>query len=396
MNIVRRQSIGQFVINNYFYFALGVYFLMMVNGVFRAGVIMTVVMLIVLATHIKDIRYLSKNGLIVLCYIGLNLVSIIWMDLNTYGINIYIQEIITSILPIVLFFAVKNCDRDKVLDSILYGTLICVLIGAVLFVWMPDFYRQYEATYGFAVSSRIEHCRQGMASFIGRIPLGTYTVVAAAIALKKYIDENYSFKNLITFFILIAGSIMTAQRSSWFGSIILVVYMLYKLLKSGRRKIFFQLLAMILLGVGVMAYYFRSELLAATQIGTKSLGLVSAVLERSSTWNRLIGNTNSMILGGGLGTGGHRARVISADTVTDGNFVKVIGEIGYIGLFMLLIIAFIVLFKYWAKKREILGFFVVVFILIQMTGSNIAALQVTAPLFWAFMGLSEYKETNDI
>lgn len=390
MNRGNKQSIGKFIVNNYFYFALGVYFLMMINGTFRAGVIMTLVMAFVWVSHLKDIRYLSKLGVVVFIYLFFNLISIVWMDLDLYGVEIYLQELITSILPIVLFFAVKSCNKDCILNSILYGTLICVVIGAILFVWMPEFYRQYEATYGFAVSSRIEHCRQGMASFIGRIPLGTYSVVAAAIALKQYILEEYKSKKLVIFLILIAGSIMTAQRSSWFGSIILVIYMLYSLLKSGKKKTFFQLLAIIIIGICTFVSYFRSELLSATQIGSKSLGFASAILERSITWSNLIGDTNSVLLGGGLGTGGHRARVISANTVTDGNYIKIIGEIGYIGLIIFLIIAADVLIKYLKIKRDRLGFFVVAFILIQMTGSNIVALQVTAPIYWAFLGLSEY------
>lgn len=352
---ISKGSIVESLVENYFYIALGVYLLTMLLRGFRPGVAISLVLFCILFELFFKMRYVSKLDMLIIIYILYNTISICWMNVEKYTISVYFEEYITSILPILLFWATKIGDKEKILNGLLYSTLICVVLGFALFIIMPEFYREFEYSQGYAVSSRIEHCRQGLASYIGRIPLGTYTVIAAAIALKEYLKKNYSIKYLIYFGILVGGSILTSQRSSWFGSALLCAFLLYSLLTSGKKKVFVQTLVLLFVGIYIAFHFMSSTLVNSTQIVSKSTNILTAVFERNGTWAALLERSN-ILFGGGLGTGGHRARVITSSSVTDGNYIKIIGEIGVIGLLLFFAIAFIVLFKLW-KKKDILSCF---------------------------------------
>ena len=184
------------------------------------------------------------------------------------------------------------------------------------------------------------------------------------------------------------SSVMTSQRSSWVGSILLILFLLLYLLRTKKRKVFFQVSSIFVIGIIAIFIIYGRNLFVETQVTSKSLSRYNAIGERFTTWSRLFENTN-IWFGRGLGTGGHRARSISAlDTVTDGNYAKIIGETGIVGIVLFIMICILWLSRQFKDNfKDKAAIFIIVFILLQAFGSNIIALQVTAPVFWVAMGI---------
>lgn len=387
-------KVYDWLINGYFYIAFGVYFITMFYMSFRPGTAIAVVILLFAIPTFFRIKDLSSLDVLVVIYTLYSLASYSWVSLPGFTFRVYIQEVITSIFPILFFFAARTADKRKIYDSIIGSVFICCLVGIVLYITVPTFYLEFAYYEGFAASSRVVHVRQGLSSFVGRIPLGTYTVVAAAICLYRYFDKA-KVRYLCLFLFFVFSSIMTAQRSSWAGSVLLLGIMCIKLLTNHKRKVFYQMIGVFFVGFFIIVFAYGKELLAATQVTSKSLNVFTAIGERSESWQRLFDNTN-VLIGRGLGTSGHRARDVSAfDTVTDGNYVKMIGEIGIIGTLLFTNICLSCLIRHFRQNNtDGAAVFVILFILVQALGSNIIALQITAPVFWMMMGLYAADETK--
>lgn len=393
-----RSFLAKKIVNHYFSIALGVYLITMLHMSFRPGVAMSIVLglIAILVVH-RQTRFCLADFLVLL-YVLYNLLSYFWISLPGFSFAAFCQEVITSIFPIFLYYGMDYANRERLYFDIVFSVLLCVIIGIVLYITLPQFYLDYACFEGFAATNRAIHVRQGLSSYIGRIPLGTYVVVAAAVCLKDYIKRGRK-ASLYLMMLFVLASALTAQRSSWFGCALLLMVLLRSMAKTIRLKFLCVFFATIIIAMfanlgGFNNFsFFDNEVMGNSQIATKSINVLDAVDERFLTWSNLINNTN-IVVGRGLGTGGHRARSVSrSDTVTDGNYMKMLGEIGVIGLVLFFLATISALVKLKENKENDVALFIVFFILLQNFGSNITALQITAPLYW--MGLGFFKISDD-
>lgn len=382
-----RSFLAPKIVNHYFFIALGVYLITMLNMSFRPGVAMSVVLGLVIVISLHSQMELCLTDLLVFVYIAYNLLSFFWISLPNFTFAIFLQEVITSIFPIFLYFGMAYANRDTLYFDIIISVFLCVVIGIILFVTVPEFYREYACFEGYAATTSILHVRQGLSSYIGRIPLGTYTVIAAAITLSIYSSKNSKIF-IPVFLLFICASVLTAQRSSWFGSVLLLFFFFIREAKNSAVRIAFQICLMVVLTLLIYPLLGDIELLDSSQVATKSMNIFDAIAERSGQWTSTFSDT-SILWGKGLGLGGHRAMGY-IKVVTDGNFAKMIAEIGIIGLGLFLMITLSCVKKLY-KSKDYLSLFFVFFILSQCMGSNIVALQITAPLYW--MALGSFKMT---
>ena len=352
--------------------------------------------LIVILVFHRQMRFCLTDFLVCL-YILYNLLSFFWISLPGFSFLKFSQEVITSVFPVFLYFGMSYADRDSIYFDIVVSVLLCVVIGVVLYITLPQFYMDYAFFEGFTARNSAFHVRQGLSSYIGRIPLGTYVVVAAAICLNDYMKRE-RIASLCLMILFFCASILTAQRSSWFGCAMLLIVLLWHMVKTIRLKFIIGLFVGVF--VAMIAYsnsfsgfnFFDNEVMGGSQVTRKSINVFDALDERFTSWSNLMNNTN-IIIGRGLGTGGHRARSISRfDTVTDGNYMKMLGETGIFGLSLFFLATLSALAKLKQKKDNGVVIFIIVFILLQCFGSNIIALQITAPLYWMSLGFFKIRD----
>ena len=393
---VTKTKFSTLLINWYFAIAIFIYLFTMLFSFVRPGVIMSGVLLIILLCLILNNRFrkISKLDLSIICYALYCLLSFLWNTVEGYSINIYFQEVTVSIFPIVIYFSAKNCDKEQVGYNALKAIIICSIIGCVLYILLPQNYCQYLYNMGFSASANSWNCRQGFNSFIGRTAMGSYSVMGMALAVHFYkngiMKKNHA---IISFYFLFIICLLTSQRSACFGGVVLFIYFTYLLLKKINAKIIILFLIGIILITLGLVYAKKMNLFEFLQLTSKINKMGNAFGERTKYWLTAIKSVNFLILGDGLGSAGHRMVGISSTYITDGNFAKMLVEIGVIGC-----ILFCCMLYFYLKKnmRNIrlngLSLFMVIFILVQATGSNVLSTQIIAPILWLFLGWEECEK----
>lgn len=111
-----------------------------------------------------------------------------------------------------------------------------------------------------------------------------------------------------------------------------------------------------------------------------------AINERSDNWFDAFKHGN-LIIGGGLGAFGQKVLGYSKIIIADGNYFKMLAEIGAIGILLFLTIIISSLVKGFKDLRNnYLEIGIVIGISIQAIGSNIFTYQIVIPIFWYAVG----------
>ena len=133
--------------------------------------------------------------------------------------------------------------------------------------------------------------------------------------------------------------------------------------------------------------------------------LSSAIAERSDSWFEGLSNTTSIITGDGLGKYGHKVVEFSDLSIPDGNYFRMIAEIGILGFLIFVSIISTAIYKGFLKIRTHYVQLIVIFIIcLQSVGSDLFSFQLVAPIFWYSIGAcnklhhppgkKELKQTN--
>jgi riboflavin transporter FmnP len=118
-----------------------------------------------------------------------------------------------------------------------------------------------------------------------------------------------------------------------------------------------------------------------------------AIGERRGNWLDAFKGGN-IIWGGGLGAFGHKVLEYSKVVIADGNYFKMIAEVGIIGTFIFIAIvirSLIAGFKDFRNKYLEIG--IVMGLAIQAIGSNILTYQIIVPIFWYAVGRLANKKS---
>ena len=97
--------------------------------------------------------------------------------------------------------------------------------------------------------------------------------------------------------------------------------------------------------------------------------------------------TQNLLTGDGLGRYSHKAVEYSDKFISDGNYFRMIAEIGILGFLIFTLIIITSLFKgYRNFKEKYIELGIIVIICMQAVGSNVFAFQLIAPIFWYSIG----------
>ena len=182
------------------------------------------------------------------------------------------------------------------------------------------------------------------------------------------------------------ATILTFRRGAMFSLFIVIIvlhYIAYLKFNFLKKRYFIIELLFIYF---IYNYFLTDYTFFIEDLLERSSEISQAVGERSFTWAYAFQDL-TFIFGKGLGAVGHKSIGFSKILIADGNYFKMIAEIGIFGtllFFLILISSFWNGFKDFKNKYLDLG--IIFCICLIGIGSNIFTFQSIVPIFWYAMG----------
>ncbi len=401
MSAKLKKIINEYICLIYPVFTL-IYFAHVFFPFIRTGI--TITFFLAIAAAVICLLYFTVKTLedkVFSLYVLFNLISGIWCVLYGIPLSVFIGEVSTTLLPMILYYAGRGFDEDntaKYYHGLVLAALLCGAIGAVFYIWAPQFYIDFSYANKFISKADVPTMRVRMNSIIGSGAMGAfvaYSTCVSAYFLRKP-DKKNRILGIVYLILSILFSFMANQRSAMFCVILfLVFYKLVDILVDKRKPVKYLWIAAggvaaLLVGVFVFArgvfekFYIR---LASIPDGFG---------ERTGSWVDGLKSMKNIWIGDGLGSHGHRAAGIQPYIVADGGLVKLYIEMGIIGSAM---IAFVVIMVYIrsAKVKEkkislvVPELAVITSAILMSIGSNVLETEVCAPIVYFALGRAVRK-----
>lgn len=373
-------------VKNYYLIVMFLYLLSLKINSLRVGVISAVIMLLIAGLFFLKFGINLRGGkteVLVVAFFLTSFFSVINYIKGEASISVFLQTASNSLLPIVFFWCgQKNIIFSK--KSYLIAHDICCMIGVYLLIRKPSWY------YMFCISRGYSYTR--LSSCFGSTVVGILSCIAIVFSL-QLIQNSGAMIWKMQFLLSCSFALLSMQRSAWIVSFLAIIAFHYWLLKWHLIRIrqivlelFVIILALIISKDYVIAVFARW--LLEHQV---SGGSVWRMFDRSTQWVGVMGQSN-WLTGSGLGLRGHRAAVVG---VADGDWIRLLCEIGIIGVLILLLIIFEASkVRRYDLKRGLGPLLIILMLSLQMVGSNVLEFQIIAPAFWMSVGQTAYISTN--
>ncbi|WP_300705004.1 O-antigen ligase family protein [Bacteroides sp.] len=318
-------------------------------------------------------------------------------------IIILIYGISYLVLPQLLFFNLGRCiDNHKLYKSvqfILYCNAFLIGMGIIFSMFQPSFYlsfveralpSQYEV---YGTSPRLVSYL-GDSMSIGVICSSSFILSISLLSGKK---------RCILALIFCIGCIMSMQRGAWISmtaSTLLYVFVFSKIkifsFKINRRVAF--VLSAVLITAIYLIYKIQTswsdEFLFFDILTRRFDRIGGAASERTNQWISIIDAAMHNWGGLGIGTMSHKGVNFGFPiTCPDGNYFRILGDIGFIGLLCFLFLNFLALLHLY-KLRQWSVLCVIIIYLMQAIGTNVFDLFYSSFIYWFFIGVSFKDKIN--
>lgn len=383
------------ILDFYYLIIIGLYVISMFIPGIRIGVIASVLISLFIFKYFRLNSYYFKNliDILVFAYILYNLISFIWFLFSGVPVSVFIREYSNSILPIFFYYFAKTVNKQN--NNFYHYTLkaiaICFVLGFILFIKQPYFYRYFLSNID-AVGTNILSTSQFYRSLIGVTATGSLGVIGTLISLSEII-ESKGRKGKITLIICVIAVLLTFRRSALFVLLISLIgfhylsYFKYNLLR--KRYLLIEILIILLIALLISNDNEYKDLFF--ELYNRLLMLSDAVGERSGNWLKGLKYGN-LIIGSGLGVFGHKVVQYSNRYIPDGNYIRMLAEIGIIGaLIFISIVVGSILKGLKNLKENYLEIGIIIILSLQAIGSDIFSFQLIAPIFWFSIGRCQIK-----
>lgn len=356
----------------------------------RLGVVTSVIILLVVYNTINrhDLLKNSDINKLVLAYLFYNTCSALLYVFSGIPLSVFFAEWSNSILPIFFFYI---SSKEKTESFKFYNITLLVLIISFItgfYLWMND-----SENYKIFMDTT-EGPGTGLdffQSLYGLTATGAFGVIGFLISSSLVLRSNGK-KGKIAIIICFVATILTFRRGSIF-SLFIAIFILHYIafLKFNFIKKRYFIIEMLFIYF-VFKYYLSDYDVFLESLLDRSSQFSKAIDERSFAWAYVFQDF-SFVFGKGLGSVGHKSIGFSKILIADGNYFKMIGEIGIFGTFIffaILILSFWNGFK--DLKNNFLDLGIIFSICLIAIGSNIFTFQSIAPIFWYAIGrLSNFK-----
>lgn len=356
----------------------------------RVGVFMSVVMLFIIFYLIKNRLFSLRNNLdlLVFFYILYNSLSILWFLLSGLPTDVFIMEYSNSILPIICFYFIGRINRNDInfYKTTWYALVLCFIVGFYYQFTLPDNYREFmsnmDGTGGTDPAAFVLYFR----SIFGLTSTGSLGAIGVLLSL-AIISMNKVKKGKIGLFICFMALILTYRRSALYVGLFAFLWINYlaffKFKFSKWRLLIFEILMVFFLISFVNNL--NPDFLEA--LSNRFSNVSDAIDERNSNWFEGLSNASNLVIGDGLGRFGHKAALYTNDIVPDGNYFRIIAELGVFGILIFIAILFSALGNGIARLSDnYIEIGIIVMICLQAIGSDSFSFQLLAPIFWYSIG----------
>lgn len=392
------------ITTNYYIVAMLVNFAYIFSNNIRVGVICAIIMMLVV------VDYMIRNGgivqktfnstsLFVIFYVIYNLLAILMGVLNGYSASVGVAEFSNGLLPIIFYFIALEMDKTEEMNfvkSFINVCLFLVLVGIFMYIVKPNIYFSYmqRSIAYFHMSTYLAFPR--MHSFVGSVVVGSIACMGLAFQMNALITGISVHRSVLLCIIFLIGIVLTMQRSAWvFAVMIFLIMIIYAFnIRSGSFKyiIIYGIMVIVIASVMVPLYPKLIDMIIS-----RVLSMTTAVQERNSNWDYALQQGIGTLVGHGLGTIGHRTMYITDISILDGNYFKMIYEIGLIGTTVFIGIMLSIVIKGLKNfRRSAVYLCIVIGILFQAIGSNVLCFQLVVPMFWFAVGRINYISENKL
>lgn len=360
----------------------------------RVGVVCSAIMVMILIDYVISKTKQTKinfntTTLLVIVYVLYNLFSILIGVLNGYSVSIGIREFSNGLLPIIFYFValnMNNLEESKFVKSFMYAALFLVLVGVFMYISKPTIYFAYLQRTILHYNQKYYLAAPRMYSFAGSVAVGSIASVGLAFEMGYLISKRNTCRTVVICMVLLIGIMLTMQRSAIVFAMLIIMIMSISAFKykhgAFRRILRYVLLLIVLITISASAYPNLSE-----QMLSRISSMTNAINERNSDWGYVWKQGIGTLIGSGLGTRGHRGMGISDITIRDGNYFKMIFEIGLIGTILFVSIMVLTIIKGSKNLKENAVYFCIVLgISLQAIGTNTFTFQLVVPIFWFAVG----------
>lgn len=329
----------------------------------------------------KDLLYLSL--IIFICI--QSIVAFVYFPINKLGL---FMGIYMFFIPMLGYLLARDKYRNK-LNIIYYIRNVAIVhsvIGILLYPLFP-FHKLYYSLF-LTLNENVMAAR--MASVSGSLGFGILMNVGLSIQIfRVYIEKKRSLKEMLILGLFISTTFLSLQRSAWLAAVFNILFIVFLELKKGK------------IGMLLKIVYGGSALIAITLLNLSSEVIVSrittfdisAVMERSDMWIGAIENFVRFPSGIGLGQVGQVARFApnnNVNGVTDGDYFRILSELGLIG--MVVVIVYLVYHLYAMVKCKKDSFVTLTILIlnsffIAMIGSNATEFYFVNFIFWYILGI---------
>lgn len=390
----------RYIIENWYFF-LSILAVTNMLGLYDWFTLMVFSVLLTLPTYLKRINWSGLDAL-VLIFIIYNLFSGIF---SNYPGILYYYGIKTQVVSILFYFIgrSKYFNNQSFLDKARPIFLLIFISSLLLYFFPPSFYTEYKtANLSSDTSVKIFYEATRMSGFWpAPYFLGVTSIISVIyICNKIFMEQEFSKRNWIFLSLAVICLFFSQMRVAIAYSILFLVSLtiitvIYRL-KTRKILMFFLLFILILIFTiyYIVIHYMPQEFVqyVIDRSVEQDNGLIKERILLFEDFFKYIS-----FIGYGLGRFGHMALEFNLQSITDCDYLRVLCELGYLGLFILLIILCTALFKGFINLRRCFcDFFIIGYFLASMIGAApLLSINQHSFLLWFCIGhivqTSQYK-----
>lgn len=341
---------------------------------------------------------LSKLDYVLLSFVAFNVI-LGFVIANNPKVSLY--AIRMSYFPMLAFLIprlqlISLDDFSEKLKSAFFWFFIIASLGLILYFFLPDLQYHFLSLANDEIQ---QYFIIRMTSiFWTPVVFGTLVTITIIYYIKRYYEEKNKWF-LVLLFVLFVCIFMSVSRGAM---IVLLIGMLLLTALYKQWKSFLLILALKVVSFISVAYYVSNPkdfLLWIMSSSAETIQMEEGVT-RVELWKKAFHTAIEHPLGLGLGKAGHVAERFFAKTEknvsiysTDGWFLKLMNESGFIGLAIyllfgvLLAFVFILTFKKEKQHAEMIFIFTVIVVVnIQNIVSNVLDFYLISYLYWLLLG----------
>lgn len=384
------------ILDFYYLIIIGILSMGMFIPGIRIGVIASIVILFLMYKYLRGVP-LFKNyvDVLVMIYILYNTISILWFIFSGLPISVFIKEYSNAILPMFFYYLgkIEEKSNKNFYKITLKAIVACFVFGFILFIQQPLYYREYLNNMDGVGGTDPILISSAFRSLVGLTMTGSLGIIGVLISFTRILETNGRNGKIALMICMIAVA-LTFRRSALFVALLAFFvfhyygYIKYRVLK--KRYLIIEII-IIFFVVGYLNDNFGDFL---TMLNERLMMITDSIDERSDTWvdGLMYGN---LIIGSGLGVFGHKAVEFSDRFIPDGNYVRMLAELGVIGVFIFFSIIVATLCKGVSKLRNnILEVGIILGLCIQAVGSDIFGFQLIVPILWYSVGRINMNSYN--